>query len=416
MSVHQHDSHRAPPEGRLADNIVFFVRLLRNAGLKIGPSSVLEAIEAIQCGGLESRDQFYWALHAVLIKKHEDSAVFEEAFRLFWRSRELVEKMLAMFAPNKQGARPKEQPRAGESRVAEALKARQPHAEEPEIPPEIEIDARLTTSGREILRNKDFAQMTAKELDDAFRAIANMRLPADEITTRRWQGGAQRGAFDTAATLRNMARGGGDLILPQWRTKRVMPPPLVVIADISGSMSQYSRIFLHFMHSLKAQSSRHGQRRQVHSFVFGTRLTNLSHVLNHKDPDEALAIAADMVEDWSGGTRIGEVLQQFNLVWSRRVLGQGANVLLITDGLEREDTDLLAAQTERLRKSCRRLIWLNPLLRFDGFEPRAAGVKAMLPHVDEFRAVHSLDALSDLCAALSGPAINTAKPQYWLQR
>ena len=195
--------------------------------------------------------------------------------------------------------------------------------------------------------------------------------------------------------MRQGLRTGGGLILPRYRSPRHVHPPLVVLADISGSMSQYTRIFLHFLHALTEK------RRRVHSFVFGTRLTNLTRQLRHRDPDEALAECAAAVSDWSGGTRIGEALHAFNRLWSRRVLGQGATVLLITDGLERDDIDRLAREMERLHKSCRRLIWLNPLLRFEGFEAKARGVRAMLPHVDEFRPVHSLEALEDLCHALS---------------
>lgn len=403
----------ADPDGKLADNILYFCRTLRKAGLKIGPASVVQAIEAVEVGGLESRDQFYWTLHAVLVKKREDRLVFDEAFRVYWRSRELVEKMLAMLSPRVAEQGEKTKPKPAESRVADALNDAQRQGKKPPQVPQIEIEARLTPTGREFLREKDFAQMSAQELSDAFRAITKMRLPDDHIKTRRWQSGASRGRFDPSSTMRHSLRGGGDLILPQWRQQRVVQPPLVIIADISGSMSQYSRIFLHFMHSLRAQSQK--KQRRVHSFVFGTRLTHLSHVLNHRDPDEALDMAANLVQDWSGGTRIGEVLETFNRQWSRRVLGQGATVLLMTDGLERDDAVLLAEQTERLQKSCRKLIWLNPLLRFDGFEARATGVRAMLPHVDEFRAVHSLNALSDLCSALNTPEAQLKKPQEWLR-
>jgi len=208
--------------------------------------------------------------------------------------------------------------------------------------------------------------------------------------------------------LRVALRTGGDLILPRFRSVRQVHPPLVVLADISGSMSQYTRVFLHFLHALSESRGR------VHTFVFGTRLTNLTRQMRRRDPDEALAECASAVKDWSGGTRIGETLREFNVRWSRRVLSQGAVVLLITDGLERDDIDTLAHETERLRKSCRRLIWLNPLLRFDGFEARARGVRAMLPHVDEFRPVHTLEALSDLVASLSASRSREADPKKWL--
>lgn len=250
--------------------------------------------------------------------------------------------------------------------------------------------------------------MTARELLDARAAIARLTLPADQVTTRRFRPDPRGARADPRAMMRQALRTGGDLMLPRFKSARTVHPPLVVLADISGSMSQYSRIFLHFLHALSEKRSR------VHTFVFGTRLTNLTRQMRHRDPDEALAEAAAAVKDWSGGTRIGETLHEFNRLWSRRVLGQGAVVLLITDGLERDDTDLLAREMDRLHKSCRRLIWLNPLLRFDGFEPRARGVRVMLDHVDEFRPVHSLDALSDLVASLSTKSRQSTDPRQWL--
>ena len=398
-----HDA--AKPEGRIADNIVYFARTLRKAGMRVGPASVVEAIDAVLMAGIGTRDDFYWTLHAVLVKRREDRPVFDEAFRLFWRSRELIEKLLAMFSPVAPDTREREKQRAAESRVANALFAGQESKREDDVP-QIDIDARFTVSGREVLRDKDFAQMTADELAEARRAISELMLPVDRVSTRRFRPDLRGRRIDPRATMRSALRTGGDLIIPRFRSVRTVQPPLVVLADISGSMSQYTRIFLHFMHALSEK------RRRVQTFVFGTRLTNLTRQLRHRDPDEALEQASAAVEDWSGGTRIGDTLHEFNRVWSRRVLSQGALVLLITDGLERDDPEGLDAEMERLHKSCRRLVWLNPLLRFDGFEPRARGVQAMLPHVDELRAVHSLDALSDLCASLSdtrGPA----DPSRW---
>ncbi len=399
---------QAVADGRIADNIVYFARTLRKAGMRVGPASVVDAIDAVIATGIGTRDDFYWTLHAVLVTRHEDHPVFDEAFRLFWKSRELIEKLLAMFSPVAPDTREKEKPRAAENRVSEAMFEGHRKRQQPEEVPEIEIDARLTTSGNEILRAKDFAQMSATELDEAKRAIANLRLPFDMVKTRRFRPDPRGGRVDPRATMRSALRTGGDLILPNFREAREIHPPLVVLADISGSMSQYSRIFLHFLHALLEK------RRRVHTFVFGTRLTNLTRQLRNRDPDQALSDAAATVRDWSGGTRIGETLHEFNRLWSRRVLSQGAVVMLITDGLERDDVSMLEIEIERLHKSCRRLIWLNPLLRFDGFEARARGVKAMLPHVDEFRAVHTLNALSDLCASLSDVRSRDADPKRWL--
>ena len=394
-------------DGRLADNIVYFARALRKAGVRVGPASVKDAIEAVLAAGIGSRDDFYWTLHSVLVTRREDHLVFDEAFRLFWKSRELIEKLLAMFSPVAPDNREKQKPRAAELRVADAMFEGHRKDQKPQEIPEIDVDARLTFSGNEVLRGKDFAQMTAKEVTAAKQAISELRLPFDLVATRRFRSDPHGRRADPRAMMRAALRTGGDLILPKFRSPRQIHPPLVVLADISGSMSQYTRIFLHFLHALTEK------RRRVHTFVFGTRLTNLTRQMRRRDPDEALAEASLAVKDWSGGTRIGDTLSEFNRLWSRRVLGQGAVVLLITDGLERDDVAGLSEEMERLHKSCRRLIWLNPLLRFDGFEARARGVRAMLPHVDELRPVHNLDALADLCASLSQSRSREMDPRLW---
>ncbi|MEI9425221.1 VWA domain-containing protein [Mesorhizobium sp. Cs1299R1N1] len=408
MKASRPDPREATEDGRIADNIVYFARTLRKAGMRVGPASVKDAIEAVLVAGIGSRDDFYWTLHAVLVSRHEDHATFDEAFRLFWKSRELIEKLLAMFSPVAPDVRQKQKPRAAENRVSQAMFESHQKKQPPQEVPEIEVDARFTFSGNEVLRGKDFAQMNAAEMADARKAIAELRLPFDMVRTRRFKADAHGRRIDPRAMMRSAARTGGELILPKFRSVRETHPPLVVLADISGSMSQYTRIFLHFLHALTEK------RRRVHTFVFGTRLTNLTRQMRHRDPDAALADCSAAVKDWSGGTRIGDTLAEFNLVWSRRVLGQGAVVLLITDGLERDDVMGLSEEMERLHKSCRRLIWLNPLLRFDGFQARARGVKAMLPHVDEFRSVHNLEALADLCASLDKKSALSVDPRRWM--
>ena len=384
-------------DGRLADNIVHFARVLRKAGLRLGPAAVTDAIEAVQAIGIGDREEFYIALHATLVKRHEDDAVFDEAFRLFWRSRDLVGKMIALMSPVVTRHEEREKRKAGETRVSDALFGGRQDERKERDEPDIEIDARFTASGSELLRKTDFAQMSAAELAEAKRALANLVLPMDEVRTRRFRRSNRPVAIDARATMRHAMRTGGALILPRHREPKTVHPPLVVLADISGSMSQYTRIFLHFLHGL-------GETRRVHAFLFGTRLTNVTRAMRHRDPDLAVEACSQSVTDWSGGTRIGETLKEFNRLWSRRVLGQGAVVLLITDGLEREGIDLLEKEMDRLHRSCRRLVWLNPLLRFEGFEARARGVRAMLPHVDELRPVHNLAAMADLVAALSGEA------------
>ncbi len=393
--------------GRVADNIVYFARTLRRAGLPVGPAAVIDAIRAVEAVGLASRQDFYWTLHSTFVKKREHRAIFHEAFELFWQQRGLLDKMISMMSPQ---AAPKERekPRAAEARVRQAMS---PESDREEDQREVEFDMRLSVSAREVLQRKDFAQMSIEEIAEAKRALAALFLPDDKLRTRRLQR-APHGRFDPRRTMRVSLRVGGDIIMPAFRARAERRPPIVAICDISGSMTQYSRLMLHFLHALS-------ERRKVHTFVFGTRLTNVTRQLQRKDPDEALAGCSDAVEDWSGGTRIASTLRAFNRDWSRRVLGQGATVLLITDGLEREEQEDagndLAAEMDRLHRSCRRLIWLNPLLRFEGFAAKARGVRIMLPHVDEFRAVHSLEAIGDLVAALSeGVSGRDTDPRRWL--
>ncbi|MCM2476970.1 VWA domain-containing protein [Rhizobium sp. CG5] len=402
----------APPslgDGRFADNIVFFARVLRKAGLKPGPGAVADAIAAVAAIGMGSRIEFHAALSCVFVKRHEDQAVFDEAFRLFWRSRDLVSKMIAMMSPVAPDTRDKEKAKAGASRVSDALFAER-ERQTRERDPEIEIDARFTTSGTELFRRMDFAQMSSAEIALARREMEKLVLPFDTVKVRRFRPSHLPRSIDARAMMRASLRTGGSLILPKYRARREIHPPLVVLADISGSMSQYTRVFLHFLHVITEK------RRRVQTFLFGTRLTNVTRQMRNRDPDEALDQCAGAVTDWFGGTRIGETLLEFNRLWARRVLGQGAVVLLITDGLERDDVGQLSHEMDRLHRSCRKLIWLNPLLRFDGFEARARGVRAMLPHVDELRAVHNLNSLSDLAAALGAKAAPDADPRRYMDR
>jgi hypothetical protein len=383
------------PPGRLPENLMHFARALRAAGLPLGPGTVLDAVRAVQAAGITDREDFYWTLHAVFVNRHKDREIFDQAFHVFWRNPRLLERMMSLILPQfRDPGTAHSEPMS--RRVSEALAGEaRSVARERERPPRIEIDAELTFSERELLQDKDFEQMSAEEIAYARRAIARMRLHLREVPTRRFRTHPRGPRIDMRRTLRQSLRGGPQA-LQLARAKRVtLPPPLVVLCDISGSMSRYSRMLLHFMHTLTGDCER------VHSFVFGTRLTNISRHLENTDVDAALDRISGAVDDWSGGTRIGACLHDFNRFWSRRVLGQGALVLLITDGLDRDLAAGLEQQAERLHKSCRRLIWLNPLLRYERFEPRAAGMRALLPHVDDFRTVHNLASLARLCEVLA---------------
>lgn len=395
---------------RITDNIVYFARTLRKAGVPVGPASVVDAVQAVEVSGITNRDDLYWTLHAVFVRKREHRVLFDEAFRIYWQSRGLIEKMLAILSPVAPPRGEPQKPKAGQTRVAQAFQANKERVSE-ETRPEIEVDAKFTVSGKELLQAKDFAQMTAEEIVDAQKALASMALTMDKIRLRRLVP-AHSGRVDPRRTLRASMRAGGDIIDLKFRQPAEKRPPLIAICDISGSMSQYSRLLLHFLHAVTAE------RRDVHTFLFGTRLSNVTRQLRMKDPDEALDACSEGVQDWSGGTRIASALHDFNRHWSRRVLSGKPTVILITDGLERDSDEDLAREMDRLHRSCRRLIWLNPLLRFDGFEAKAKGIRAMLPHVDEFRAVHNLDAVADLVSALTGQKADQAasNPRNWLTK
>jgi hypothetical protein len=389
------------PGGRMAENVMFFARTLRAAGLPVGPGKTLAALEAVEAVGLMRRDDFYWTLHAVFVNRRDQQEVFDQAFHVFWRNPKFLERLRSLFLPNvalDDGSEP--EGRELNRRVAEALRSEIPQGDEKDEPDEeeVEIDAVLTYSDKEVLRSMDFEKMTAEEIAKAREAIQRMRLPIMEVRTRRFEPTAGTGRADLRASLRSALRAGSDTIPLKYKKRRLRHPPLVILCDISGSMSRYSRMALHFMHAVT------NDRDRVHSFVFGTRLSNITRYLRNSDVDRALEACAGVVDDWSGGTRIGAALSEFNRVWSRRVLGQGAVVLLITDGLDRDNAEGLQRAVERLHKSCRQLIWLNPLLRYGGYQPKSMGAKAILPHVDAFRAVHSLESLEDLAQALGKPA------------
>ncbi len=388
--------------GTLVDNIMHFARVLRAAGLPIGPGRILEAVRAVETVGLARREDFYWALHAVFVNRHDQHEVFDQAFRVFWRDPQVMQRMMSLLLPQVK-AELEQQGEPLMRRIAEALQPDQRSQTRPPVETEERIDAVMTFSDREILRKKDFEQMSAAELAAAKRALAQLRLPIGEVVTRRFRPDAAGSRADLRATLRAMVRSGGDVITLKFRKPRLRPPPLVVLCDISGSMERYSRMFLHFLHAIA------NDRDRVHTFLFGTRLTNVTRQLRDKDVDRALAKVAASVKDWSGGTRIGRCLAEFNLRWARRVLGQNAVVLFISDGLDRDAGAGLSREMERLAKSCRRLIWLNPLLRYAGFEPKSLGMRAILPHVDDFKPAHNLESLEDVARVLTETPVRRSR-------
>ena len=394
-----------PEDGKLTHNIVWFARALRKAGLPVGPGRTLDAIRAVEAAGFTERTDFFWTLHACFVSRPEHRAVFAQVFRLYWRDPRYVEHMMAMMLPAIRGVQEDRSAKAAERRAAEALldgvdrDAPEQDNEGGDEDSEIRIDASQTASGEERLRTLDFEQMTTAEMAEAKRMLARMTLPVNPIRSRRTVAAVHGTRPDWRATMRAALRNGGEVYDFSTKNRRLRWPNLVVLCDISGSMSQYSRAALHFLHAVSNHKGAGWAK--VHAFTFGTRLTNITRHLATRDVDAALTAAGAEAQDWEGGTRIGDCLHAFNRDWGRRVLGQGAVVLIITDGLERGDPSLLEREMQRLHLSARRVIWLNPLLRWDGFAPRAQGIRAMLPHVDSFRAGHNIASLQGLAAALA---------------
>jgi uncharacterized protein with von Willebrand factor type A (vWA) domain len=380
--------------GKLAENVMHFARVLRAAGLPIGPDRVIDALRALQAAGMARREDFYWTLAAVFLSKREQQELFDQAFHIFWRDPQMLARIMRLLLPQSHGFTEQGELSQAGRRLADALQAKREQLQEDRGRQDSETDAGLAASGMELLQHADFETMSGTELAQAKKLIARLRLPIPEVQTRRFRPNPRGARIDLPATLRASLRGGAQIIALKRRSRITRHPPLVVLCDISGSMNRYSRMFLHFLHAIT------NDRDRVHTLVFGTRLTNITRHLRNRDVDIAMNRVTAAIQDWAGGTRIGSCLEEFNRKWSRRLLGQNAVVLLISDGLDRDIGAGLGAEMERLHKSCRKLVWLNPLLRYEGFQPRPAGVRAMLPHVDAFMPVHNIESLVELAREL----------------
>ena len=388
-------SASALPAERLLTHLASFARALRRVGLPVSPEKLVNAVLAMEAVGISRRSDLYWALHSVFVNRPDQREFFDQVFFLFWRSPGALEGGAGDAAPKGEGWQPISR------RVAEALLQEPDRAREPAVV-ESEVDARMTWSSQERLKSRDFEEMSGDELAQAQAAIRSMAPLVKPIPGRRFQTHPRGARIDMRKTLRASLRTGADIIPLVRRRQRDRPPSFVILCDISGSMSTYSRVFLHFAHAMTQRYAR------VSTFLFATRLTNVSRCLRDRDVDRALSAAGHLAKDWEGGTRIGECLHEFNRDWSRRVLAQVPTVLLVSDGLDRDAGEGLTREIEHLHKSCRTLIWLNPLLRYDRFQPLAAGIKAILPHVDEFRSIHNLQSVAELAAGLAGAATEPA--------
>jgi uncharacterized protein with von Willebrand factor type A (vWA) domain len=380
--------------GNLLHNLLLFGRLLRGLGLDVNSGRMIDLVQALGHIEIGRKLDFYHAARSLLVHRHDDFPLFDEAFEMFWRKP--ADGWTTLDLSMLGGRRRKRRltfvppPLHGSETAPSSGSDDPPHSDEPPI-----IQTTLTYSAREVLRRKDFAELTGEELEAIKRLMATLVWRLGERRTRRRRPGHTR-LLDLRRTVRRSLKYGGEVLEWARREPKVKPRPLVLLADISGSMERYTRLLLHFIYSLTA-----GLNQPVESFVFGTRLTRVSRELHVREVDAALRQVSRAVPDWSGGTRIGEALKTFNFEWGRRVLGRGAVVLLISDGWDRGDIDLLRAEMARLQRSCHRLIWLNPLLGSPEYEPLTRGMQAALPYIDDFVPVHNLASLEDLARRLS---------------
>ncbi|GLC95540.1 VWA domain-containing protein [Cupriavidus sp. TA19] len=377
----------------LARNVTHFMRLLRDGGFALSPAHAVDALTALRLIDIGRRDEVRAALAALVLSGPDQRPLFDAAFDLFWRDPDWEGKLRALLLPRVDAGAP---PPKRSNRLADALAARQP--EMPSRPAQAEaerIHVPLTFSDQERLAQRDFETLTAQEWRALQHLVRTRRAHLALQRTRRLRAATCGTHADLRASARLAVRQHGEWLRWKFRKHAERKPPVVLLLDISGSMSQYSRAVLYFCHALMQS------RERLSVFLFGTRLTNITRSLRERDPDEAVAVITGQVRDWAGGTRIGAALASFNRHWARRTLSGRATVLLVTDGLDHEHIDLLGDEMARLRRFAHRIVWLNPLLRYPGFTPQARGVQAILPHVDALRPAHNLDSLLALESLLS---------------
>jgi len=387
------EAEREPGQGQLLHNLLVFGRLLRRLGLDINPGRMIDLTQALDLIEIGRKEDFYHTTRSLLVHKHEDIPLFDQAFDLFWR------RPVEDWWDFKLDALIRNTPK-GPQTIPPPLKApekKNQAADRPEIGSEVQVIIELTQTyaARERLRKKDFSDLTLEEIESVKDMMRQLTLQLGERRTRRSRFGNGT-SVDMRRTLRKSFSTGGEVLTWSKRTVRRKPRPLVVVADISGSMERYTRLLLHFIYGL-AQSL----DQPVEAFVFGTRLTRITRQLHKRSIEMALKEVSQVVQDWSGGTRTGESLKDFNYLWGRRVLGRGAVVLIISDGWDRGDMDLLRREMARLQRSCQRLVWLNPLLGSPAYQPLTRGMQTALPFTDDFLPVHNLASLEDLANHLA---------------
>ena len=379
-----------------SDHIIAFGRVLRRLGFRVGSSHMLTAMDAVKIVGVRRKDDVREALKSCLVTRKEERELFDQAFQLFWKAPSKLPEVMQWLLQNT--SIPSTTETKGYHRVQEALREAQkppgnPSEEQSES--KVELDQIVTYSATEVLRKKDFSAFTNEEIAVAKRYMERFKWPIPPHTSRRKNPRLDGHRLDLRRTALQGTRNAGEIIRLHRHGFKEKTRPIVLICDISGSMERYARMLLHFMHAMSSNMEK------IESFVFGTRMTRITHLLKHRDVDDAVTEVSKEVVDWAGGTKIGDAIKTFNFVWLRRVLRSRSIVLIISDGWDRGDTSLLKDEMRRLRRSCHQLIWLNPLMGFEGYEPLTQGMQAALPHVDKLLSVHNLVSLEQLADALS---------------
>jgi uncharacterized protein with von Willebrand factor type A (vWA) domain len=379
--------------GKLADNIAGFGRALRRAGLRVDSARVALAQEAAQLVGVDDKVVFGAALESVLVSREQERGVFRELFDAWFRDPEVAHKLLAQMLPSAEG---QAAPSKRRQRVSEALapQKRFGAAQKPKDK-EVELDAAMTASDLALLKHADFNSLSAGEFHLVERLVRDIALPVPTIPQRRSRPGTRGTRLHWARSMRQAAQTGGELMVLRRLTRSRQPLPLLVLVDVSGSMERYARLLLAFLHA----ATREHRRRDV--FAFGTHLTDLTPAFRLADTDAMLAAASAQIDDFAGGTRLGESLATLRARHARRLVGRRTLVLVITDGLDTGDAAELDRELDWLTHRCRRLLWLNPLLRFEGYAPLARGAVVLHRHAHAMLAVHNLSKLQDLAAGLA---------------
>ena len=376
-------------DGHILHNLMLFGETLRRLGLDFGSGNMLDLVKATETIPIGRRQDFRHAARCLLVHRKQDFPLFDDAFQVFWRrpSHGISTRDLHSMGEERRYRNPRVGPPAsGDEENADLV------GDAPEGMPA--IDMSQTYSAREVLRQKDFAEYTPSEISQARTMMSELSWDLGKRRTRRTKVGEGE-ALDWRRTFRHNLKYGGELLELSHREPKEKTRPLVLICDVSGSMERYTRLLLHFIHTIAGDLGR------VEAFLFATRLTRITRYLNYRGVDQAVNEVSRAVPDWAGGTRIGDAIKDFNYTWGRRTLGNGPVVLVISDGWDRGEPDLLSREMSRLQRSCHRLIWLNPLLGSPNYQPLTQGIKAALPYVDDFLPVHNLNSLESLARHLN---------------